>query len=212
MLAVAPSLGIETLFPVKPHETVYVTGGGGSIQQVPWNLPPDGDVHFGDFGQAALTDEAKNQLAQQIKTAADGALLNDVRAIFATISDAGTRSDVAVRAITLGANATIVNQALASVGEADAFKDAFKVSKPVAIFWSIASTASFAASVYHGYKRNDSIGWALWWGFMGALFPIVTPTIALAQGFGKPKHRAGFGHGRRFSRNHRAPKYFRRRA
>lgn len=44
-----------------------------------------------------------------------------------------------------------------------------------------------AASIYHGYKRNDSIGWALWWGLMGAAFPIITIPIALAQGFGKPR-------------------------
>jgi hypothetical protein len=46
-----------------------------------------------------------------------------------------------------------------------------------------------AASTYHGYKRNQSIGWALWWGLMGAMFPVVTPAIGLAQGFGKRKRR-----------------------
>lgn len=55
-----------------------------------------------------------------------------------------------------------------------------------AIYATIA-TASMAASVYHGYKRNNSIGWALVWGLMGGLFPVVTPVIAMAQGFGKPK-------------------------
>ncbi len=53
--------------------------------------------------------------------------------------------------------------------------------------WFLASTASMAASTFHGYRRNDSVGWALWWGFCGALAPIVTPVIAVAQGFGKPK-------------------------
>jgi hypothetical protein len=48
-------------------------------------------------------------------------------------------------------------------------------------------TASMAASAYHGYKRNHSVGWALWWGFMGAVFPVITPVIAVAQGFGKRK-------------------------
>lgn len=52
------------------------------------------------------------------------------------------------------------------------------------VFWAI-STVSMAASAYHGYKRNESIPWALWWGFMGALFPIITPVIGVAQGFGK---------------------------
>lgn len=54
-------------------------------------------------------------------------------------------------------------------------------------WWYAISTVSMAASVYHGYKRNRSVGWALAWGAAGALFPIVTPAIALAQGFGKRK-------------------------
>jgi len=49
------------------------------------------------------------------------------------------------------------------------------------------STVSMAASTYHGYKRNQSVGWALVWGFFGAVAPIVTPIIALAQGYAKPK-------------------------
>lgn len=53
--------------------------------------------------------------------------------------------------------------------------------------FGVLSTVSMAASAYHGYKRNESVGWALWWGLMGALFPVITPVIGVAQGFGKPK-------------------------
>lgn len=53
--------------------------------------------------------------------------------------------------------------------------------------WGVAATASMAASAFHGYRRNQSIGWALWWAFMGATFPVITPVIAVAQGFGKRK-------------------------
>ena len=49
------------------------------------------------------------------------------------------------------------------------------------------STISAAASGYHGYKRNNSVGWAIGWFFLGGLFPIITPVIAYAQGFGKPR-------------------------
>lgn len=49
------------------------------------------------------------------------------------------------------------------------------------------STISSALSAYHGYKRNDSVGWALWWGLMGSIAPVITPTIAFAQGFGQPR-------------------------
>lgn len=55
------------------------------------------------------------------------------------------------------------------------------------IAYGVLGTASFAASVFHGYRRNRSVGWAIWWGVMGAMFPVITPVIAVAQGFGKPK-------------------------
>lgn len=55
------------------------------------------------------------------------------------------------------------------------------------VIWGILATISMAASAYHGYRRNQSIGWALWWGLMGTAFPVITPTVALAQGFGKRK-------------------------
>lgn len=47
------------------------------------------------------------------------------------------------------------------------------------------STLSAAASAYHGYRRNGSLGWGLWWALMGGLFPLITPAIGLAQGWGK---------------------------
>jgi len=45
--------------------------------------------------------------------------------------------------------------------------------------------ASAGVSAYHGYKRNNSTGWAVWWGFMGLMFPVLTPVVAIAQGYGK---------------------------
>lgn len=53
--------------------------------------------------------------------------------------------------------------------------------------WALLSTVSGAASGYHGYKRNKSVGWAVGWFLLGSIFPVITPTIALAQGFGKPR-------------------------
>lgn len=45
------------------------------------------------------------------------------------------------------------------------------------------------AAIYHGYKRNESIGWALVWGILGTAFwPIAAP-VMLAQGFGQPKKK-----------------------
>lgn len=53
--------------------------------------------------------------------------------------------------------------------------------------WAVLSTASAALSGYHGYKRNNSLGWGIAWFALGGLFPIITPTVAFAQGFGKRK-------------------------
>jgi hypothetical protein len=46
---------------------------------------------------------------------------------------------------------------------------------------------SAAAGVYHGYRRDQSVGWALAWGVFGALLPIVAMPLAFAQGFGERK-------------------------
>ncbi len=52
---------------------------------------------------------------------------------------------------------------------------------------TVASTLASGALAYHGYKRNNSIGWAVGWFFLGGLFwPIAVP-VALAQGFAKPR-------------------------
>ena len=42
------------------------------------------------------------------------------------------------------------------------------------------------ACAYHGYRRNESVGWALGWGLLGSIAPVIAVPVALAQGFGKP--------------------------
>ena len=52
------------------------------------------------------------------------------------------------------------------------------------------SALSAGASAFHGYRRNrGSLGWAIAWGLLGGVFPVITPAVALAQGFGKPARR-----------------------
>jgi len=41
------------------------------------------------------------------------------------------------------------------------------------------------AGAYHGYKRNDSVGWAIGWGLLSGMFPYIALPIAAAQGFGE---------------------------
>ena len=48
-----------------------------------------------------------------------------------------------------------------------------------------AAVAGTALGAYHGYKRTESLGWAIGWALLGGLFPFITIPVALAQGFGK---------------------------
>lgn len=50
----------------------------------------------------------------------------------------------------------------------------------------VAGTAASMAGAYHGYKRNESVGWAFGWALFGGLiWPLAIP-VMFAQGFGKP--------------------------
>jgi hypothetical protein len=50
---------------------------------------------------------------------------------------------------------------------------------------------SSGASAFHGYRRSrGSVGSAIGWGLLGGFFPVITPAVALAQGFGKPRQTA----------------------
>jgi hypothetical protein len=51
--------------------------------------------------------------------------------------------------------------------------------------YSLVAVVAGGASAYHGYKRNDSLGWAIVWYIMGAWFPFFTLPIAIAQGYAK---------------------------
>lgn len=51
--------------------------------------------------------------------------------------------------------------------------------------YGVASLAGTGMGAYHGYKRNQSVGWAIGWGLLGGLFPIIVIPVAFAQGFGK---------------------------
>ncbi len=55
------------------------------------------------------------------------------------------------------------------------------------VAYALASVAGTAVGAYHGYKRNESVGWALGWAFLGGLFPVVVIPVAFAQGIGERK-------------------------
>jgi hypothetical protein len=68
------------------------------------------------------------------------------------------------------------------VGDVPAIVNSTVLAYPL---WTLLSMASAGASAFHGYRRNQSVGWAVAWGAAGAVFPVITPAIAVAQGFGE---------------------------
>lgn len=55
------------------------------------------------------------------------------------------------------------------------------------VLYGIAGIAGAAVGAYHGYKRNDSVGWAIVWSLLGSVAPVVVIPVAYAQGIGKHK-------------------------
>jgi hypothetical protein len=89
------------------------------------------------------------------------------------------RTQVAQELIANGVDAHTVSSAMAWLDTQSKIKGSS--------IWGVLSIASAALSGYHGYKRNNSLGWGIAWFTLGGLFPVITPTIALAQGLGKRK-------------------------
>lgn len=58
----------------------------------------------------------------------------------------------------------------------------------------IITLTSAVLSGYHGAKRNGgSIFWGVVWFALGAIFPVITPVIGAAQGFGSCKYNCRIG-------------------
>ena len=51
------------------------------------------------------------------------------------------------------------------------------------------SLVSAAVSGYHGYRRDRSVMAGVGWAFMGMLIPVITPVVAFAQGYARPRGR-----------------------
>lgn len=131
------------------------------------------------FGDAALAPTAHQSAIDGFLLTYPTASSSDVVNFLKTYSG-DERIAVAQELIANGVDQTVVSHALAWLATSNRIKDA-------SWLWGALSVASAAASGYHGYRRNKSIGWGVVWFGLGALFPVITPTIALAQGFGKER-------------------------
>lgn len=75
---------------------------------------------------------------------------------------------------------------LKAVGDA---ADAGEIPQGVWITYSLLSSATAVAGAYHGYKRNNSAGWALVWFLLSGSFFMFAAPLMLAQGFAKPARK-----------------------
>ena len=60
------------------------------------------------------------------------------------------------------------------------------MSSPWFTVYKILSIVGATTGAYHGYKRNDSVGWAIGWFLLGGAFPFITIPVSLAEGYAKP--------------------------
>jgi hypothetical protein len=64
----------------------------------------------------------------------------------------------------------------------------YTVSPVVRAVYGLFSTAAAVSGAYHGYKRNESVGWAVGWFIFGGLLPMLSVPIMFAEGFAERKH------------------------
>jgi hypothetical protein len=91
------------------------------------------------------------------------------------------------------------------------YQDRWAMQSPTRKVMAVAGLAAVPALAYHGYKRNDSVGWALVWGLFGSMVWPITVPVAVAQGFGKKKTNKNPRRRRRTSRKKRRTSRARRR-
>lgn len=60
-------------------------------------------------------------------------------------------------------------------------------ARPLKLALAVAGVAGAGLCAYHGYRRTESIGWAVAWALAGSLVPVIAVPVAFAQGFGDPE-------------------------
>ena len=126
---------------------------------------------FGD----AKTDETVGKLVDGLLAKSPSPSPDELAAFLKLLS--GEERDAATRIlITRGVHPMVITTAQAQPRE-----DAWATAKR----W--APIVASATAAIHGYRRNQSLLWALWWGVWGSLFPLTTSAISVAQGWGQRK-------------------------
>ena len=55
------------------------------------------------------------------------------------------------------------------------------------VAYGLLSLAGSVSGAYHGYKRHNSVGWAIGWAILGGMLPVITIPLSLAEGYAKPE-------------------------
>jgi len=136
---------------------------------------------FGGLGLGLAASELVNKLAAEVDQlpAAD---LADIFDQFTTRE----RKQLIVDLIAAGVDPLRINDAMRELD----FRRTTRLRRGTrAALWLLALTSG-GASAFHGYRRNQHIGWALVWFSLGTLFPVPTLAVGFAQGFGRRKPTA----------------------
>lgn len=146
---------------------------------------PELDPNFLD-GSLGIDEGSLRDIGENL--AEGGSPASDLAAALSPFSGADQQTIIA-SFLAFGGDPAKVARATQLIEKAAFVDDPMGLGKnrKLRIAWAVLGTASMAASAFHGYRRNQSIGWALVWGLMGGAFPVFTPVVALAQGFGQRK-------------------------
>lgn len=78
--------------------------------------------------------------------------------------------------------------ATATPPAASSSSSGFKMSANGMVLSASLSLLSGLVSAVHGWKRDHTPISVFGWGTLGMMFPIITPAVALAQGYGRRRH------------------------
>lgn len=127
------------------------------------------------FGVGISPDDSARMLVDGLVAKNPNPSQNDIAAFLRLMSS--DEQPIAARMLVeRGVSPSTVLAAQASIGADD--RNQWK---------NYLTIAAAAGAGFHGYRRNNSLGWALVWFTFGSLFPIITTVVAAAQGYGVRK-------------------------
>lgn len=130
------------------------------------------------LGLAGTLDPSLQAAVDKITAGPFGASIDDISALFKS-ADPSSWNDLSAALLAKGV----------SGGAIDAARFTAQPFPKVPMWLSAIYAVSTGLSIYHGYKRHENgkhpILWAVGWGLMSSIAPVITPAIGIAQGLSK---------------------------